>query len=249
MDGNSAMKKTTQADWIILPSADDVAQFACDEIMQCAKQAIAERGAFNIVLAGGTTPEQVYILLADQPCDWQRWQIFLGDERCLPADDPERNSMMIQRTLLSRSRVKIAPENCHFIPAERGAKQAARAYQGIVENALPFDLVILGMGEDGHMASLFPGRDYPKDEMVHAVYDSPKPPPERVSLSVKALSQNKMLLVMVTGTSKQLAVEKWRKGEKLPVAQIGSLGQLKVVLDSGAADAKTLDGWFQVKKR
>ncbi len=232
---NVAVKKPTQADWVILPSADDVAQFACDEIMQCAKQAIAERGEFKIVLAGGTTPEQVYVLLADQPCDWQRWQLFLGDERCLPVDHPERNSVMIQRTLLNHSRVKVASENCHFIPAEKGAKQAAKAYQGIVKNSIPFDLVMLGMGEDGHTASLFPGREYPEDEMVHAVFDSPKPPPERVSLSTKALSQNKMLLIMVTGASKQLAVEKWRKGEKLPVAQIGSLGQVNIVLDGEAA--------------
>ena len=229
------MKKTTQVDWLIKSTAGDVAQFACDTIMRCAAQSIEQRGVFKIVLAGGTTPEKVYTLLANEPCDWQHWQLYLGDERCLPVADPQRNSMMVQRTLLDNPNVSIPAKNCHFIPAEQGAKQAVKAYQSTVESAVPFDLVMLGMGEDGHTASLFPGMEYPEDDWVHAVYDSPKPPAERVSLSVKALSQNKMLLIMVTGLSKQAAVHRWRNGDTLPVAQIGSLGQVNIVLDNDAA--------------
>jgi glucose-6-phosphate isomerase len=229
------MNKPTQAGWTIKPSADDVARFACDKIIQCAKQSIAERGEFKIVLAGGTTPEKVYRLLADLPCDWQHWQLYLGDERCLPADDPQRNSSMVKRTLLASPRVKIPASHCHFIPAEKGAKQAAQLYQEVVSKALPFDMVLLGMGEDGHTASLFPDIEYLRDEMVHAVYESPKPPPERVSLSAHALSQNRQLLIIVTGKNKQQAVHQWQQGEDIPVARIGSLHEASVLLDQQAA--------------
>ena len=229
------MQKPTQQNWIVKASAEDVAALACDKIMQCAKQAIGARGEFKIVLAGGTTPEKIYGLLAGKNCDWQHWQLYLGDERCLPVDDPERNSMMVQRTLLANPKVTIPESQRHFIPAELGAKRAALAYHSIVEGALPFDLVMLGMGEDGHTASLFPDIEYPKNEAVHAVFNSPKPPLERVSLSANVLSQNTLLLIIVTGESKQDAVLKWQQGEDLPVARIGSLEEALVLLDERAA--------------
>ncbi len=89
-----------QTDWIVKPNATDVAVFARDKIINAAQQAIAQHGVFKLVLAGGTTPAQVYQLLAKEMCDWQHWQLYLGDERCLPVDDVERNSQMVQRTWL-----------------------------------------------------------------------------------------------------------------------------------------------------
>ncbi len=115
--------------------------------------------------------------------------------------------------------------------AEQGAKQAAMIYEEVIKVALPFDLVLLGMGEDGHTASLFPQHSYTGDDCVHAVFNAPKPPAERVSLSRRALSTTNVLMIIVTGAGKREAVLQWHKGEVLPVAQIGGLGKEVVVLD------------------
>lgn len=220
--------------WIVLTTANEVALAVRNEIMQAAQTSIDDHGEFRIVLAGGTTPEKVYHLLAAEQCDWQHWHIYLGDERCLAVGDPERNSEMIKRTLLDE--VAIPAENIHFISTEQGAETAADLYSEIIRTALPFDVVMLGMGEDGHTASLFPHQQHNKNERVHAVYDAPKPPAERVSLSVDSLSNNHYLLIMITGQGKQYAVRQWQQGNILPVTKIGSLAQnaIKIFVDRAA---------------
>lgn len=225
-------EKQHSANWQVFETADEVAAASRDLMMQAAQHAIKKNGVFKIVLAGGTTPENVYRLLAKEPCEWQYWHFYLGDERCLPEDHAERNSQMALQTLLSK--IEIPEENIHFIPAEKGAQQAAKEYSNIVKSALPFDMVLLGMGEDGHTASLFPGHKHNENELVHAVYNAPKPPPERVSLSRKALSQNRHLLILVTGESKRHSVSRWKKGENLPVSSIRSLNKMDILLDSKA---------------
>jgi len=226
------MNQTLPKNWFVKETAEEVAKTARDLILQAAKKAIENNGTFKIVLAGGTTPENVYHLLAKESCDWQHWHFYLGDERCLPKDHAERNSQMAFKTFLNK--IDISQKNIHFIAAEHGAEEAARDYQTVIENALPFDMVLLGMGEDGHTASLFPQHQHPENELIHAVYNAPKPPPERVSLSRKALSQNHNLIIMVTGESKQKSVEKWRNKKTLPVSSITSLGHISVLLDKKA---------------
>ena len=215
--------KQLPKNWRVKETAKEVAETARDLILQAGKDAIQQNGIFKIVLAGGTTPENVYRLLAKEPCDWQYWHFYLGDERCLPEDHAERNSQMAQQTLLNE--IEVSKDNIHFIPAENGAEKASVDYASVIEKVLPFDMVLLGMGEDGHTASLFPGHQHSTNALVHPVYNAPKPPPERVSLSQKALSQNHHLIIMVTGASKQGSVKKWRMGDKLPVSSIGSLGE------------------------
>lgn len=219
--------------WIVKKTAEEVAVYACDTIIKNAQQAIHKKGSFKIVLAGGTTPEHIYALLAKASSNWKCWHIYLGDERCLPIDDSERNSVMLQRVLLDK--VEIPKQNIYLIPAELGAKQAAEIYSQIIEGALPFDMVLLGMGEDGHTASLFPEQEHNVEELVHPVFEAPKPPAERVSLSVQALSQNKDLLIIVTGTAKHTSISKWKNGENLPVTLIKSQGQTNILLDNPAA--------------
>lgn len=116
----------------------------------------------------------------------------------------------------------IPAQQCHAIPAELGPEQAAQAYADIVEAAVPFDLVLLGMGEDGHTASLFPGHKHNQEQWTHPVFGAPKPPPERVSLSAKALGQTRNLLYLITGQSKVEAVQAWRKGDLLPVSSMAT---------------------------
>lgn len=227
------MKKENRHDWVTLPSTAAVAQAALKEILKVAKDAIRQRGQFKLVLAGGTTPARVYQLLAGQINDWSRWQLYLGDERCLPADYPERNSSMISNALLDK--ISIPAENVHFISAELGAEQAARQYATIIMPAMPFDMVLLGMGEDGHTASLFPGQVHPRSELVHAVYSAPKPPAERISLSQESLSNTGHLLFLICGEGKKSALAQWQQGCELPVSSIHANQHSCVMMDEAAS--------------
>jgi len=139
---------------------------------------------------------------------------------------------MIRQTWLEKVDFPMA----HFYPiaAERGPEPGASEYAEIIKPFLPFDLTLLGIGEDGHTASLFPGRQHNENELTHAIYHSPKPPPERVTLSKKALAQSEHLSILVTGSGKKTAVQKWQQGETLPVAQISALNSIDVLIDQDA---------------
>lgn len=225
--------------WRVLPDADAVAQAAAQLIIGTATDAIALRGRFRLVLAGGRTPAAAYHLLAHQSADWKQWEFFFGDERCLPVDHAERNSGMADRVLLSQ--VPIAPDRVHAIAAERGAKVAAASYARLIATAVPFDLVLLGVGEDGHTASLFPGRTLDSDVWTVPVYDAPKPPPERVSLGLKALRSAGQLLVLVTGATKREALRGWWAGDALPIARVCQGHKVTLLLDEDANPLGTED--------
>ncbi|WP_333873454.1 6-phosphogluconolactonase [Methylobacter sp.] len=221
--------------WHYLETAEQVADAACQQILNAATSAISERGKFKLVLAGGSTPEKVYRLLAESNANWANWAnwfIYYGDERCLPADHQDRNSLMASRVFLDK--VAIPAQQIYTMPAELGPEVAADRYKLAVTKAGMFDMVLLGMGEDGHTASLFPGHQHQQDELVHAVYNSPKPPPERVSISAKALSNTRELIFLITGTNKQEAVNLWRSGEDLPVAMIKPENPIDIYIDSDA---------------
>lgn len=191
----------------VLENAAAVAQQACELIAAQARQAIRERGVFRLVMAGGGTPKQAYALLAQTPQEWDKWELYWGDERCLPVDHPERNSQL-----------GLPTPHRYPMPAELGAEAAAEAYAHTIADKLPFDLVMLGMGEDGHTASLFPGRLFP-DALTLPVHDAPKPPPDRVSLGVRALQDCRQQMVVVTGAGKREAMLAWQAGDNLPIAQ------------------------------
>jgi len=219
--------------WQVLEDAEAVAREAARRVLHVADRALAETGTFRLVLAGGRTPALAYRLLVDAETDWSGWQIYFGDERCLPVEDPERNSVMAVDAWLGQ--VPIPAENIHPMPAERGAQAAAAAYEPAIRDALPFDLVLLGMGEDGHTASLFPGHSHPRGPLVLAVHGAPKPPPDRVSLSLEALNNAREVLILVTGAGKREAVQRWRAGEDLPVAGVRGRSGVAVLLDREAA--------------
>lgn len=223
----------TSPDFQSFASAEQVAETTTRRLLAAAEHAIAERGRFQIVLAGGRTPQAVYRRLVDQPADWARWHVFFGDERCLPADDPERNSLAARAVWLDR--VPIPPDNIHPIRAELGAGPAAARYAGLIRDRLPFDLVLLGLGEDGHTASLFPGHAIPDAALVVPVHDAPKPPPDRVSLTPLALGSSQAILILVTGRGKHEALARWRAGADLPVSRIVTSGRLEVLMDAEAA--------------
>jgi 6-phosphogluconolactonase len=226
------MNTTDAPRWHRFPNAQALARAAAEAVLDTAREAIAAADEFRIVLAGGRTPELAYRMLAQAEADWSRWRIYFGDERCLPAEDPERNSRMVRSVWLDR--VAIPPGNVFPIQAELGPEAAAERYAELVRDALPFDLVLLGMGEDGHTASLFPGHAHAPAELVHAVHQAPKPPPERVSLSAAALGSAHRILILVSGAGKREAVQRWRSGEALPVAGIRGPAGVDVLIDRDA---------------
>lgn len=213
---------------------DAMAELVVNRIVAAAKAAVAERGVFRIVLAGGRSPMLAYRRLAAEHCDWPNWRVYFGDERCVPPGDAQRNSLAIREAWLDRV---TFPEGCvHDIHGEAGADAAAASYDRIIRDALPFDLVLLGLGEDGHTASLFPGFPEPEGTRVLAVHNAPKPPPQRVSLSSATLSDAREVLILVNGAAKGEALARWRSGEDLPVARISAGERLGVLID-GEADA------------
>lgn len=218
--------------WQTCADAEDVARCAADLVLRSAAAAIAARGRFRLVLAGGRTPRRVYELLLAAAVDWRRWELYLGDERCLPPQDSERNSVLAA-ALLARVPLGAA----HPIPAELGPGAAAQAYAPIVADAVPFDLVMLGVGEDGHTASLFPGHPLDEEPWAVAVHDAPKPPPGRVSLGLRALRATREVLVIAVGRDKADAIARWRAGAGLPIARVTTGLRGHVLLDSAAAGA------------
>ncbi len=220
--------------WTLCDNAEAVARSACSRIERAARNAIVSRGRFNIVLAGGATPAHCYRLLSETASDWSRWHIYFGDERCVPTTDPQRNSKMAAEALSDR--VSIPEDQIHPIPAELGAELGARSYAESISGATPFDMVLLGLGEDGHTASLFPHLQHPEELPVVPVHGAPKPPAERVSLSVATLSSSRQVLFLVSGKNKQKAVTRWRREDPLPAAAIRSLGTLEVLIDRSAWD-------------
>lgn len=206
-----AQSVTVHDDLVALSAA------AARRIAVLAEQAIAQRGVFRIALAGGATPRNCYERLRDLPVEWGKVHIYFGDERCLPRGDAERNDSMARAALLDH--VAIAAANVHTIPAELGANIAAREYATVL--AQPFDLVLLGLGEDGHTASLFPGNAaLLSGDPVVAVFDAPKPPPQRVSLGMSVLNAARSKMFLVAGAGKKQALQRIASGEPLPAASV-----------------------------
>ncbi len=221
-------------DWTMLPDAAAVAAAARDRILAAAASAIAARSEFRLVLAGGTTPQAVYRLLRTASADWPCWRIWFGDERCLPAGDPRRNDVMAGAAWLDGASLRAA--QVHNVSVKVSAGETARTYAATLPDG-PFDLVLLGLGEDGHTASLFPGRDWGTGAdapPVLAVTDAPKLPPERISLSAKRLSNSRQVLFLVTGAGKRAAMSAWCRGERIPAAAISAHDGVEVLLDAAA---------------
>ncbi len=198
-----------------------LATAVAQRIADVAHQSIVARGVCRIALAGGETPRRCYEQLRHMPVDWVHVHIYFGDERCLPVGDGQRNDTMAKHVLLRH--VAIPAANIHCISAELGAQVAASRYALELNQAIPLDLVLLGMGEDGHTASLFPGNPalQSRDSVV-AVFDAPKPPPERVTLSLATLNAARRKIFLVAGEGKRIALQRIAQGEMLPAGQIAN---------------------------
>ena len=216
----------------VFDTPDILVRTLADTLLRQAAAAIATHGRFHLVLAGGSTPRALYAELASRNAGDDTWHIWYGDERCLPADHPERNSVMIETAWLAASR--IPPEQRRPIPAERGAEAAAVEYAARLADVPGFDLVLLGLGEDGHTASLFPGHVWTGADVL-AIHDAPKPPPDRVSLSAGRLADSQAVWFVVTGAGKREALRRWEAGETLPAAVVRGRLTTLVWMDRVAA--------------
>jgi 6-phosphogluconolactonase len=222
-----------QCRWHNYRTTAELEQAAVQAILHAAQQAISQRKAFHIVLAGGTTPRRVYESLRETDADWTAWHIYFGDERCLPPDHAERNSRMAALAWLDH--IAIPSGQIHPISAENGAEAAASSYAQIVDGIEHFDLILLGLGEDGHTASLFPNHDWgdtPDAPSAIAVHNAPKPPPDRVSLGAQRLSAARQLMFLVTGESKRQAVKDWRNGANIPAASIAPASGVDIYIEA-----------------
>jgi len=222
--------------WHRFDDTETIAQYACTQILTMAQQAITTRGSFHLVVTGGNSPVPTFKLLKSACTDWSKWHIYYADERGLPLQHEQRNSYLVEQIWLNDVAIPVLQH--HLLPAMLQTKESiqtvAAEYAQVIRPVLPFDLVLLGLGEDGHVASLFPGRSYPANQLVHPVVNSPKPPPERISLSVEALSQCRQMLILVTGVAKHQALMAWQGGERLPVAQLDSAQAIEVLIDQAA---------------
>lgn len=225
-----------QLRWHGFADVQTLQQEACARILREADAAIAARGRFDLVLAGGSTPQAVYRLLREQSADWPHWWIWYGDERCAPPDDADRNSHMAALNWLDH--VAIPPAQIHPIASELGAQAGAHEYAEHLQTLGWFDLVLLGLGEDGHTASLFPGRDAHADgsATMIAVFDAPKPPPQRISMSATRLGQARSVVFLVSGESKREAVRRWREEADIPAREIKPVDGVDVLIEQALLD-------------
>jgi len=210
-------------DFRVLDSAEDVAAAGAVEIAKALRG-----GARTLVLAGGTTPSRCYELLVPMQVEWGRVTILFGDERCVPPDHEDSNYRMARESLLD----KVMPASVHRMPAELGPDEGAKLYSLTVQRLAPLDFVLLGVGEDGHTASLFP--DHPALRAAGwalGIHDSPKPPPERVTLTLPVLQGARQVLILATGTGKTDAVARAKRAE----VPSGMIAGARWLIDRAAA--------------
>ena len=203
----------------ILGNPETVAREAAAYLFNQIKNCVDTKGECHVVLPGGTTPARCLELLTDMPLPWEHIHWYPGDERCYPAGHVERNDTMIIKKLFSGRDHSLM--NFHPIPAELGPEQGAEQYAERINAIAGIDIVVLGMGEDGHTASLFPENPALSDpRSVVPVYNAPKAPKERISLSLATLKNAESCIVIATGANKSEALLNIRNGQSLPVSMV-----------------------------
>ncbi|MFO7633902.1 MAG: 6-phosphogluconolactonase [Caldilinea sp.] len=211
----------------VVPAAGDLAHVACEMIAAAATASIGRRRFFRMALAGGTTPRAVYKLLAVDPyMDFRSWQIFWSDERCVPPTSPESNYRMAKTALLDR--LAEAPALIFRMAGEGDPDAAATAYERAVRELVPpnptagtretprFDLILLGMGVDGHTASLFPGSPALAEQERLAVATQAPTGQMRLSFTYPLINAARRVLILVSGAEKAATLRAVLKGPHDP---------------------------------
>jgi 6-phosphogluconolactonase len=198
---------------LVCPDLDALSREAAGLFARAVEESVARSGRFTVALAGGSTPRRLYELLALEPwlgrVPWEKVHVFFGDERCVPPEHPDSNYRMTREALLDR--VPLPPENVRRMEGERPAEEAARRYEaglreffGLATDELPrLDLVLLGLGPDGHTASLFPGTAALGERRRIVVANRvDKLGSDRLTLTVPALNASRRVVFLVSGAEK-----------------------------------------------
>ena len=224
----------------VFPDAESVAERAAALVEQRIAHARAYGRELHVALAGGGTPRRAYELLADTDGSWKHVHFWLGDERCVPEDHPDSNVRMVRESLLAGDRPE--PPVLHAVASPEVPEDAAWLYGLEIREHVPdgvFDVVLLGMGPDGHTCSLFPGHPVldVTQAIVAPVRDSPKPPPERVTLTLPVVREARHTLLLATGAEKRDALARALAGDpEIPLARLGA-GLDEVACDLAASPA------------
>lgn len=202
---------------LIVP-AEELAQRAAEWFAQALREALAGGGRCSFALSGGSTPRPIYRALAGMALPWERVDFYFVDERCVPPDHQESNYLHAEANLFGPAGVR--PEQVRRMEGEREDREAAaRDYEALLPPAL--DVALIGMGEDGHTASLFPGASAleERERRVLAVV-GPKPPPWRLTLTLPVLLGTRKVLNVVAGEGKRDAARRALAGEELPITRV-----------------------------
>ncbi len=231
----------------VYPTPDDVAAEGARAFVEAAAEAQRLRGTFSVALSGGSTPKAMFKLLAEEPfksqVNWERVKIFFGDERCVPPDHADSNYRMAHETLLSK--VPIPPDNVYRMEGECKPEAAATDYGRMLKESFGedggIDLIYLGMGDDGHTASLFPGTAALKETTHRCVANYvEKMKTWRITLSAPFINRAGQVIIMVVGAGKAKRVaevlEGPREPDRLPIQMIQPVsGNLVWLMDVPAA--------------
>ncbi|HLT46058.1 MAG TPA: 6-phosphogluconolactonase [Rubricoccaceae bacterium] len=230
----------------VFPTPDALAEAAAARIESALRDALAARGRASLVLTGGSAPGPVYRRLAARPdaLDWARVHVFWGDERCVPPGDDESNYRLAREAMLDA--LPIPDAQVHRMACEASPDEAAEAYADALRaffdgHEALFDVTLLGLGEDGHVASLFPGDDA-VDEPNGWVMATEAPPSspvaQRLTLTLPALNAARLVLFLVTGEKKQAALRRVLDaadaGDPPPAARVRPVGNLAWYVDEAA---------------
>ncbi|MBU6337011.1 MAG: 6-phosphogluconolactonase [Acidobacteria bacterium] len=220
----SAPTVTEQAD------GEAAAHYCASQLAETVREAIEQRGAAHVALSGGNTPKRTYELLGGLIGSGENVHLWLADERCVPLDDPESNAKLIAET------VDLPEATLHTVDGTLGPDEAAAAYAQELGDVV-LDAVLLGLGPDGHTASLFPGHATLEEHARRVLpeSDSPKPPPDRVTMSLDTLGSARSLVLLVTGADKADALARTLSEPSLEApASLLPRERLEVVADRAA---------------
>ena len=210
--------KILNDNWLIFNDEMSLSKALAQEILNIARKSIFEKDYFSIVLTGGQSVLSLYKILSKDDSNWDKWHIYIGDERFLPAGHKDRNDQTINEIWLDNS--PIPKNNIHFIKAELGLLEARLEYENTLKKIDKFDVVLLSMGDDGHIASLFPGHLYSKDADVIVEYNSPKLPNKRISISYRKLNKTHNVFKIILGQPKRQAISLIFQGYDLPINRV-----------------------------
>jgi 6-phosphogluconolactonase len=209
--------------------AEEVAARSADAIATAVAAARTIRGVAHLCLCGGSTPRRCYQLVGPLLDSWENVHLWYGDERCVPPEDPESNARMVREALVAPGAVE------HRMPGELGPERAAAAYAEELGDTV-MDLTLNGMGPDGHTASLFPNHPaLDATTPTAGIHDSPKPPPERVTLTLPTLNASRHLMLLVAGADKADALARVLAGpDRGTPSSLLDRDKLDVVADEAA---------------